>query len=426
MRKELLVVLWLLAESAASAQTRKIPTIQTIEPRSACAACATDIAGRDIGGDPASWPPRVLFVAGPLRLPARVFSGGQSLDDPSQQTLTIETPPDAPPGEYDVVVETAEGRSVPFRFTVSDSVAPFINAIVDTYASPGERLTVAGGDFGTAIEFQFADANGRKYRVRGSTDHGGAAVTIPDELPEGQVTVSVRNPDSRMPEFSTPLPITIVRRPPPPHVFGELMAPVAPGQWTDLRFDGLPLTGSQQTNVEFAQGAAVYLVNTLLPTTRHVRVPPQLRPGPVQLRVRTWARGVASEWSSATTYSVAATPALPIIGKIAFKRGDQIGEVELPSDPQSPAHILATRSTEFVLIGFFPVAGAAEVQVRLQMDTNAVPLMTTDEIFFDDVAIKVRLPRTVPFGAGVFVVRVGSVEGYLPVVVKIEARRPTR
>ncbi|MDQ3819215.1 MAG: hypothetical protein M3362_16280, partial [Acidobacteriota bacterium] len=213
--------------------------------------------------------------------------------------------------------------------------------------------------------------------------------------PDGPLTVRVGNKRYGNGQYSLPLTITIMRAPLPLELWTDMMKSVAAGQWVDLTVTTLkPVEHGERVEVSFRQGDRLLIVSDITGPDLHVRIPPDLKPGEVQMQTRTLRDGVASDWSKAETYQISRERAAPFVDVIEI---DGQRSINLWPGPDKPESFETKAGARLVLHGQYPVADAGMLAVRLDGSGAQIVLNTSKEEN-NSYRITVSLPENLPTG----------------------------
>jgi hypothetical protein len=250
----------------------------------------------------------------------------------------------------------------------------------------------------TKVKIEITDAEGSPFRVSGGGSSNGTGFGIPEDAPEGVITVRIGNSKYGKGQYTEPFTFTVTNEPLPVELITSWMKSVAPGQWLDLQTsNSQPLKHSELTEVAFKQAGRTIIVAAPKPFRPHVAVPSVLSSGDVELQMRTWRDGRPSEWSEAVVFKLADKPLAPSIGAIRLATG---GWTQLWPGPDRETSFNMSPGDEVVLNGLWPVADASKLRVSLVRPGEVVTMTAKDEDekanWFSDV--RVRLPQSLEVG----------------------------
>jgi hypothetical protein len=203
-------------------------------------------------------------------------------------------------------------------------------------------------------------------------------------------------------QYSEPVTFTVTNEPLPVEVDASDSISVAPGQWLDLQIstDG-PLKRSELTEVAFKQAGRTIIVATPKPFRPHVEVPSGLLPGEVELQLRTWRGGRASQWSEWSSFELAEKPIAPLIDSIKLVKGSRAGTwAALTPGPDRKTSFTVNPGDEVVLNGLWPVADASRLRISFVRPGEKITVTPTE---FDEKAnwfsnIQVHVPESLKVG----------------------------
>ncbi|HKC63171.1 MAG TPA: hypothetical protein VKB86_06010 [Pyrinomonadaceae bacterium] len=146
--------------------------------------------------------------------------------------------------------------------------------------------------------------------------------------------------------------------------------------------------------VAFRQGDRPPVISAVIGPDLHVRIPPELKPGDVQLQTRTLREGVASDWSKVETYQISEERVTPFVDAIEIN-GER--SINLWPGPDKPESFETKAGARLVLHGQYPVGDVGSLAVRLDGSGGQV-ILTTSKEEKDSGRIKVDLPQDLPSG----------------------------
>ena len=229
------------------------------------------------------------------------------------------------PGQAQIVIEVNGRRSIPATVTITEWKPPIIKRVNPTRGAPGTLVEIECDGFHKSDELEITDAEGNPFRYHGGGSSNGTAFGIPEDAPEGVITVRIGNNKYGNGQFTEPFTFTITNEPLQLDLVTSWMKSVAPGQWLGLQVSNRePFKNSELTEVAFRQAGRTIIVAAPKPFRSHVEVPSALSPGDVELQVRTWRDGRPSEWSAAVDFKIADKPRAPSIGAIRTSTSDWV------------------------------------------------------------------------------------------------------
>jgi hypothetical protein len=365
------------------------PTIVAPRPGFAAPNSFLRVSGYDLGLEDRR-SVRVMFVQGTVERLAE-FGGAGWADYPGRRSyhLDVRVPADLAPGRWQLILEANGLRSEPTPVVVDSAVEFVVAGISPPRPHPSQLVRLSTGSFARVVEFvQLTDARGAQWRIRAGGSTEGVGFRLPDDAADGEASVRVGRIENGVERLSDPLRFSIISGPAPLKTLAiEGMTPVAPGQWTDLGRDHeleFEMTRSDRIDVEFRQDAVVVISRVVGPDRRHVQVPNRLKPGPTQVRTRTWIEATASEWSQPASFHVLDRPVPPSIFVVEagplrnlFWSGSRAADVPTPV------------GEVLVLRGHFPVRAAADLRVQLRGTRRTLDLPAAGV----DGGVRVVIPR---------------------------------
>jgi len=343
---------------------------------------------------------KAFFIQNGVELPARARGGSSVVNDEQNgpHTLEVVVPEEVALGQAQVVVEVNGLRSTPATVTITKWQLPVIKRVNPTRGAPGTLVHIECDDLHVDDELEITDAEGKPFRFNGGGSSSGTAFGIPEDAPEGVITVRIGNSKHGNGQYTEGFTFTIINEPLPIELVSSWMKSVAPGQWLDLQASNRdPLKSSERTDVAFKQAGRTIIVAAPKPFKTHVEVPSALSPGDVELQVRTWRDGRPSEWSEAVVFKLADKPRAPSIGAI---RTGTSGWTQLWPGPDRPINFTLSPGDEVVLNGLWPVADASKLQVSLVRPGEVITMSAEEENekadFFS--AVRLHLPKSLTVG----------------------------
>jgi hypothetical protein len=365
---------------------------------------------------------KAFFIQNGVELPARTAGGWSTTNNAHNlpQTLLVIVPEEVGQGQAQIVVEFNGRRSIPATITITEWKLPVIKRLDPTSGAPGTLVRIEGEGFHANDEIKISDANGKPIKVSSS----GQAFGIPEDAPEGIITVRVGNSKHGKGQFTEPVTFTITNEPLSVELLTEDTISVAPGQWLDLHIsNSKPLTLSELTEVAFKQAGRTIIVATPKPFRPHVRVPSALSAGEVQLQLRTWREGRPSEWSEPASFELADKPVAPLIDSIRLVKG---GWASLSPGSDRATSFTVNPNDQVVLSGLWPVAEASKLKVSLLRPGQVITITPTE---FDEKAtrffdIQVHLPESLGVGEWRMIVRSepDGTQAEVPIVIRVVKR----
>lgn len=363
---------------------------------------------------------RLLLLRDQRTITAAVRTFSRSLEDQpagGSETLTFELPSHAMTGSWQLIVERDGRRSTPVTFHILDWVPPTLHAVSPEEAAPGQSVTLTGGNFPPQLFVDLLDQSGsRMLRIDTTAEPQETAFALPEGTPEGSVLVRVgaRRDGVEWHSQSLLLKVAAVPR---VSIEANMMAPVAPGQWTTLVMDAnSQRIVAERVEVEFRQRQEVMISSHSWDQAVRIRVPPTLAPGLVNLRARVWQAGRSSPWSQTVVFELLPFPADAVIHAIAVVRDGNPFALWSRIDASPP---LEVRSGDRLLVGGeFPFASPRITLTGHSSPNESVPLHTI-KARGDSVEVEVPLLM-----AGEWILRVQSEDttraGNAGVVIRIE------
>lgn len=367
---------------------------------------------------------KAFFIQNGTEILARTLGGSSMTNnrDNGPQTLVVIVPEDVMPGQAQIVVEFNGHRSSPATITVTEWKLPIIKGLNPTSGGPGTLVEIECEGFHISDKVETTDAEGKPIRIGGGGSSRGTAFAIPEDLPEGPVTIRIGNRKYSNGQFTEPLTFTVTNEPLTMDLWPSEMHAVAPGQWLDLQVLNIePLRRSERTEVSFKQAGQTIIVAAPNPFIPHIPVPSALSAGAVQLQVRTWRDGRPSQWSEPADFQLADKPLTPSIDSIRTTKGQWVEF--MPAGPDRATSFTVSPGEEVVLHGLWPVADASKLKILLVRSGEVVTMRGSnfDEKanWFDDV--KVRLPETLQVGEWRMIVssETDGTQAEVPIVIRV-------
>jgi hypothetical protein len=367
---------------------------------------------------------KAVFIQNGVEIPAQTGGGSKTLNNLANgpQTLVVIISEELVPGQAQIVVEFDGHRSNPATITVTEWKLPIIKSLNPTSGAPGTLVEIECEGFHISDEVEATDAEGKLIRIGGGGSSRGTAFGIPEDLPEGPVTVRIGNRKYGKGQLTEPLTFTVTNEPRTVDVWPSEMQVVAPGQWLDLQVSNIePLKRSERTEVSFKQAEQTIIVAAPKPFRTHIPVPNALSAGLVQLQLRTWRDGRPSQWSEPAEFELANKPQAPLIDSIRDTKGQWVAL--MPAGPDRATSFTVSPGNEVVLHGLWPVADASKLKILLVRTGEALTLTASD---FDEKAnwfgdVQVHLPETVRVGEWRMIVRseTDGTQAELPIVIRV-------
>jgi hypothetical protein len=366
---------------------------------------------------------KAFFIQNGVELPTRT-TGGWSVTNNEHNgphTLGVIVPEGVVPGQAQIVIEVNRRRSIPATVTITEWKPPVIKRVNPTRGAPGSFVEIECDGFHFNDELEITDAEGNPFRVSGGGSSNGTGFGIPEDAPEGVITVRIGNSKYGKGQYTEPFTFTVTNEPLPVELITSWMKSVAPGQWLGLQASNRePFKRSELTEVAFKQAGRTIIVAAPKPFRSHVAVPSALLAGDVELQVRTWRDGRPSEWSEAVLFKLADKPLAPSIGAI---RTATSGWVQLWPGPDRETSFTVRPGDEVVLNGLWPVADASKLRVSLVRPGEVITMTATEENekadWFSDV--RVRLPESLEVGKWRMIVtsETDGTQDEVPIVINV-------
>jgi len=414
----------LLMASGAAAQTSEAPVINEW-PHSASVNSVIDLKGFRLGSDEPE-AVKTFVIQNGIQIPARNGGGVSITNDRlnGPQTLAVFLPDEVVVGAAQIVVERSVFRSAPVTINITEWTLPVIKQVIPTSGPPGTSVHIVCDPFHIDDQIELTDREGRpvtNYGGGGASD--GTAFGIPEDLPEGVLTIRIGNRKFGKGQFTPPVEFVITNEALPPKLMPEWIKAVAPGQWLDIQVSTLEtLKHSEQTEVSFKQAGREIIVNAPLAQRPHVEVPAVLLPGDVEVQVRTWRNGRSSSWSEPVSLQVADKRLPPYVQSL---RHENQNPVDLWPGPDRAKRFNAAPGEVIVIQGQFPVAGADSLKVLLVRPGEVVELDVTDANekaqWFSEVQVK--LPANIGGGNWQMILRaIDGTEHIVPIPIRISSK----
>jgi hypothetical protein len=375
------------------------PVVEIWEPKTGSINSFIDLTGyRLYPGD--SNKTKAFFVQNGVEIPARTAGGSSVTNDEhtGQQTLGIIVPEEVLAGHAQIVVEVNGHRSIPATVTITEWKLPVIKRVNPTRGAPGTFVDIECDGFHLNDEIEIIDAEGNPVRYNSGGSSNGTGFGIPEDAPEGVVTVRIGNSKYGKGQYTEPFTFTVTNEPLSVELMTSWMKSVAPGQWLDLQnSNNGSLKRSELTEVAFKQAGRTIVVAAPKPFRPHVPVPSTLSAGDIELQLRTWRDGRPSEWSEAVVFKLADKPRAPSIAAMRLATG---GWTQLWPGPDRETSFTMSPGDEVVLNGLWPVADPSKLRVSLVRPGEVITMTATEEDekanWFSD--IRIHLPKSLEVG----------------------------
>ncbi len=376
------------------------PVVESWEPKTGSINSFIDLTGyRLYPGD--SNKTKAFFVQNGFEIPARTAGGSSVTNDEhtGQQTLGVIVPEEVVLGQAQIVVEVNGRRSIPATVSIIEWKLPVIKRVTPTRGAPGTMVNIECDGFHLNDELEITDAEGNPFRFNGGGSSNGTGFGIPEDAPEGVITVRIGNSKYGKGQYTEPFTFTVTNEPLPVELIPSYMKSVAPGQWLDLHTSNTgALKHSERTEVAFKQAGRTIIVAAHKPFWPHVAVPSVLSAGDVELQMRMWRDGRPAEWSEAAVFKLADKPLAPSVA--AIRLATTGGWVQLWPGPDRATSFTVSPGDEVVLNGLWPVADASKLKVSFVRPGEVISMTATEvdekAYWFSDV--RVRLPESLEVG----------------------------
>ena len=396
------------------------PVVEGWEPKSGSIDSIIYLTGYRLG----EWTnTKVFFIQNGVELPARTAGGWSTTNNERNgpQALGVIVPEEAVLGQAQIVVESNGRRSIPVRITITEWKLPVIHRLNPSRGAPGTLVRIEGEGFHVSDKIEIADANGKPINFNSGISSDGTVVGIPNDAPEGVVTVRVGNNKNGKALYTEPVTFTVTNEPLTVEVLASDTKSVAPGQWLDLQIsNSKPLARSELTEVSFKQAGKTIIVAAAKPFRPRFAVPSSLSAGEVQLQLRTWRDGRPSEWSEPASFELADKPVAPMIDSIRLVKGSW---ASLSPGPERKTSFTVSPGDEVVLNGLWPGADPGKLKVLLVRAGEVITMTATEfdekSMWFAD--IRVRLPESLGVGEWRMIVRseTDGTQAEVPIVIRV-------
>lgn len=366
---------------------------------------------------------KAFFIQNGVELPVRTAGGWSTTNDlhNGPQTVGVIVPEEVVPGQAQIVVEFEGRRSSPATVTITQWKLPIIKQLNPARGAPGTIVKIEGEGFHVTDELEVTNAEGKAIDFGGGGSFNGTAFRIPEDAPEGPLTIRIGNRKYGKGRYTEPVEFAVTNEPLTVELLTSDMQSVAPGQWLDLQISNVePLKRSELTEVAFKQAGQTIIVVAPKAFRPHIPVPSALSAGEVQLQLRTWRAGQASPWSEPAEFQLADKPLPPLIDSIRLTTGQWAA---LSPGPDRVTSFTVRPGDEVVLHGLWPVAAASQLKILLVSPGEVLTLSATD---FDEKAnwfgdVQVRLPESLRVGEWRMVVssEADGTQADVPIVIRV-------
>ena len=396
------------------------PVVEGWEPKTGSTDSIIYLTGYRLG----EWTKTKAFlIQNGVELPARTAGGWSTTNNERNgpQALGVIVPEEAVLGQAQIVVESNGRRSIPVRITITEWKLPVIHRLNPARGAPGTLVRIEGEGFHVSDKIEITDANGKPINFNSGISSDGTVFGIPEDAPEGAVTVRVGNNKNGKALYTEPVTFTVTNEPLTVEVLASDTKSVAPGQWLDLQIsNSKPLERSELTEVSFKQAGKTIIVAAAKAFRPRFAVPSALSAGEVQLQLRTWRDGRPSEWSEPASYELADKPVAPMIDSIRLVKGSW---ASLSPGPERKTSFTVRPGDEVVLNGLWPGAEPGKLKVLLVRAGEVITMTATE---FDEKAmwfadIRVRLPESLEVGEWRMIVRseADGTQSEVPIVIRV-------
>ena len=412
------------AQTPSPPEAVDAPSVTGCSPQTASVNSIIELSGFRLGSD-RSEPAKVIFIQNGAEVSARTrgssFTTNNSQNGP--QTLKVIVPEELVPGQAQIVLERNGLRSAPINVTITEWRLPIVKGVVPA-AGPTDTLVVIECDnLHEDDEVELTDASGRRVTpTKGAGSSDGKAFVVPEDASEGTMTIRIGS--SKRNQFTEPFTFNVTNDALSPELRPEWIKSVAAGQWIDLQSSSLvPFKQSELTEVSYKQNGRTILVKAPFPFRPHVEVPAALSPGDVQVQVRTWREGWASEWSTPVELRLLSAPLPPAVYALHREKGNW---VDLTPGPDKPSHFVAKPTELIVMNGLFPVASVDKLRVVMARAGQNVELRVTEvdkrADWFSEV--KIKLPKRISAGDWQMSIRgvADHTEALIPIALRIATK----
>ena len=366
---------------------------------------------------------KAFFIQNGVELPAR-FGGGWTIINNlhnGPHTLGVIVPEQVVPGQAQIVVEFEGRRSSPATVTITEWKLPIIKQLDPVRGAPGTIVKVECEGFHVTDVLEVTNAEGKPIDIGGGGAFNGTIFRIPEDVPEGPITIRIGNRKYGKGRYTEPVEFTVTNEPLTVELHTSDMVSVAPGQWLDLQISNAePIKRSELTEVAFKQAGQTIIVAAQKPFRTHIPVPSALSPGEVQLQLRTWRDGRPSQWSEPAEFQLADKPVPPLMDSIRLTTGQW---TSLDPGPERVTSFTVRPGDAVVLHGLWPVADASKLKILLSRPGEVLTMPATD---FDEKSnwfgdVQVRLPESLRVGEWRMVVssKADGTHADVPIVIRV-------
>jgi len=351
---------------------------------------------------------RYFFLNGDTRVAATTGPYTTPIGNPDVvgQVVTLTVPDTLSPGSWTVVaqVDGVESKSA-VPVTVTEWVPPRLDHLAPERVNPGGSISIAGKYFRPSDSVSGLDPSGKFDLLQKTTSSADSvSFIVPADAVEGTHTVRVQTfrPGARV---GTPaqesLSYVVDYKPLAPVLRSRTDYAFGIGQW--IVIEGTrPFSWSDNTEIEFTQGATRVVTKPATPKAGRVRIPSGLTAGEVTVRARIFHDGIPSDWSAPVEYRIAVAPAPPTITVVYVGRLEQ----PVPLSGATPARRFDVSASDRVnMSGFWPIDFDAVIPVILKHGNESVPVTTKR----NQTNVVFTLPANVK--GGPWTITTGAVDG---------------
>lgn len=379
--------------------------IQKASPQSSSAGCAIVLSMQGISGYEFWFETTITLSKDGISLVAEKDTRGTVLPDTVEQTIYI--PPDATSGMWEMSASRQGKTTAPVSIMVSEWKPPQLNRISPAKINPGASVEIHGRYFHHGDQVEIVSSGGFAYIEDLDARYDTNIIRLPRKMPDGQAEVRIyTKTKSGAVMKSEAYYLTVTSAALPPYDW-RILGQAAPGQWVYLSDADLELHNerSEAFEFEFSQGGrALYFRSD---NFLRLQIPKELVPGPVKVRVRTYYRDSASEWSEPISFNILAQPATPEIW--AIQVGDGIEDISLLKGPES---FEARAGDELGFFGFFPLFHFEKLRLILEGSSNSYRLKGKK---IGESHFRVRLPSGLRIGTWRLFLSTPDSKVFLPV-----------
>ena len=404
------------------AQTNKAgPEVSAWTPRSGSVDSVIYLSGYRLY--PGEWEKtKAFFIQNGKEFSAQTAGGWSTSNNlhNGPQMLSVTVPEEVVPGQAQIVVEFEGRRSNPASIAITEWKLPVLTRLNPKSGAPGTPVRIEGSGFHVGDEIEITDDEGKLIKLTSGWAPDGTYFMVPKDTREGILTLRIGNPKHGKGQSSEAVTFTVTNEPLSVELWPTEMD-VAPGQWLDLQMsNGEPLRRSELTEVAFKQAGQTIIVAAPKPFRPHIKVPSALAAGEVELQLRTWRDGKASQWSEPATFRLADKPSPPMIDSIRLEE-EQF--VALNPGPERQASFNVSAGEKVVLHGLWPVADGSKLKVLLVRAGEVITMTASD---FDEKAnwfgdVQVNLPEVLPVGEWRMIVssETDGTQVEVPIVIRV-------